>query len=151
MRLAVAILALGALALDLQTAAAQHCNPGDIEIERSSLGVRCRPPSTSECLHRVGKEFPDKRKQLCSLTIGTCFNEKKAQLSAGAVACLASCLDPKELVMGRIDVQRCGKTCAVTEIMITFSIADKCLFDAVETCQKEALAQQRKDENNCRR
>jgi hypothetical protein len=151
MRYGAVFLALVMLSINADTAAAQHCRLGDIEVERTTQGVRCRSPTAAECLHRVGTEFPDKRKRLCSLTIGKCFNEKKAQVTTATFGCLASCLDPKELLMMRIDVPRCARSCGTAELMVASDIADKCLLDAVNDCQGDALAQQRSDENNCRR
>lgn len=145
------VVAIAVVLSGLGGAVAQECRPGDIEVERTEHGVRCRPPTAAECLRNVGLAFPEKRKQLCSLAVGRCFNQKKAQIAAAALACLVTCLDAKQLALGQIDIPKCGRNCGLAELLIAYKISEDCLFDGVNQCQSEALAQQRADLNNCRK
>jgi hypothetical protein len=145
-------LVLGMLALFEQPAPAQSCRPGDIELERTPQGVRCRSRAEYDaCIKKVGQDFPTTQNRICTRAMGKCFNEKKAEFTDALGLCLVSCLNLKQLSQGQATaiIAACARNCGLAETMIAYHVADKCIFDAFDDCQGEALNQQANDRRKC--
>lgn len=143
-----------ALWLFLPTPAAAQCagvcQGNEVLVGEDDKNCYCKDRvEYAACIRKVGVEFEQKRNRLCSLAIGRCFNEKKAEFKTAAGICLATCINPLDS-QRPLTIATCARNCGVAEIIVAYRIADQCLFDGANSCQTAALAEQRQATEKCK-
>ena len=147
--LAMRVLLIALLPLHLPAQAA-GCASDEVQTGEDADNIYCTKKTEIACIRQVGEQSSSKQTQVrCAKRVEQVAKSYGYKLTGGATTCLSSCGAAYMKRGEPISTLACVTTCSLTGILAT-EVLDK-VVEEQNSCFEDALAQQKKDIEDCKK